>query len=88
MTEQRAATQPPAAWRDHIERDPNVLTGKPVIKDTRISVELVLDLFGSGWTEEDILDNYPHLSPADIRACLLYAREQLQEQSPEPSSDE
>jgi uncharacterized protein (DUF433 family) len=88
MTKQKIAEQPSAAWPDRIERDPDVLTGKPVIKGTRISVELVLDLFGSGWTEDEILDNYPHLSPADVRACLLYAREKLQEPPAESSPSE
>jgi uncharacterized protein (DUF433 family) len=57
-----------------IEARPDVLAGKPVVAGTRIAVELVLGLFAAGWTEADILANYPHLDAADVRACLRYAR--------------
>jgi uncharacterized protein (DUF433 family) len=49
------------------------LSGKPVIKDARISVEFVIDLLAQGWTHADILENYPGLSHEDIRACLAFA---------------
>jgi uncharacterized protein (DUF433 family) len=62
-------------WRDRIVADPNVLVGKPVIKGTRISVELVLDLLAGGYTPEQILQQYDHLTLDDIHACLAYARE-------------
>ena len=58
---------------DRIERVPGVLVGKPVVKDTRISVELVLELLGDGWNENEVLDSYPSLSRDDVRACLHYA---------------
>jgi uncharacterized protein (DUF433 family) len=58
---------------DRITSDPNILGGKPVIKDTRISVEFVLELLASGLTEEEILKDYPHLTTEDIQACLRYA---------------
>lgn len=57
--------------------DPSVLVGKPVVKGTRISVELVIDLLAAGWTPEQILDSYPNLTVEDIRACLAYAGELL-----------
>jgi len=57
--------------------DPAVLVGKPVVKGTRISVELIVDLLAAGWTQEQILDSYPSLTPDDIRACLAYAGELL-----------
>lgn len=57
-------------WRDHITRDPGVLSGKPIIKGTRISVEHVLGLLESGWSTTDILESYPHPPPKGIRACL------------------
>jgi uncharacterized protein (DUF433 family) len=60
-------------WRERITLDPLVLVGKPVIKGTRISVELVIELLGNGWSEEEILDSYPHLHREDIKACLQYA---------------
>lgn len=64
-------------WQDRIEVDPKVLVGKPVVKGTRMSVEFVVDLLASGWTQEQILDSYPNLAAEDIRACLAYASELL-----------
>jgi uncharacterized protein (DUF433 family) len=60
-------------WQDRISIHPNILVGKPVIKGTRISVELVIDMLGSDWSFEDILRNYPHITREDIIACLKYA---------------
>lgn len=54
-----------------------ILGGKPVIKGTRISVEFVLELLSSGVTEDEILQDYPHLTKEDIRACLEYAAHAL-----------
>lgn len=65
------------SWQDRITADPNVLVGKPVVKGTRISVELVIDLLAAGWTQEQIIDSYPNLTVEDIRACLAYAGELL-----------
>lgn len=62
-------------WHDRIVIDPNVLVGKPVIKGTRISVEFVVELLGRGWTVEQILKEYDHLTREDIQACLAYASE-------------
>ena len=62
-------------WRSRIVADPNVLVGKPVIKGTRISVELVMDLLAAGYTPEQIHQQYDHLVLDDIHACLAYARE-------------
>jgi len=56
-----------------IEVDPRVMLGKPVIRGTRIPVELILRKLSEGATEEDILDAYPHLSLEDIRAAEAYA---------------
>ena len=53
---------------------PDVFGGKPVVRDLRISVELVLSLLAQGVTPEAILDDYPGLEPDDIRACTAYAR--------------
>ena len=62
-------------WQDRISVDPKVLVGKPVIKGTRIAVEFVVDLLGRGWTMEQILREYDHLTAEDIQACLAYASE-------------
>jgi len=62
-------------WRDHIEVDPDVLAGKPVVRGTRLSVEFVLGLFAQGWTPEQVLDNYPTLRPADLQAVFAFSAE-------------
>lgn len=64
-------------WEQRITVDPKVLVGKPVIKGTRISVEFVVDLLGRGWTVEQILQEYDHLTREDIQACLAYASDVL-----------
>lgn len=64
-------------WRERITVDPGVLVGKPVIKGTRIAVELVIDLLARGYTKEQILDQYDHITAEDIQACLAYASETL-----------
>jgi uncharacterized protein (DUF433 family) len=64
-------------WQERITIDPEVLVGKPIIKGTRISVEFVLDLLGRGWTIEQILREYDHLTPKDIQASLAYASDMM-----------
>jgi uncharacterized protein (DUF433 family) len=65
-------------WKDRIVLDPAVLSGKPVIRGTRLAVDFVVGLLGQGWAEADILRNYPGVTHDDIAACLLYASEILQ----------
>jgi uncharacterized protein (DUF433 family) len=60
-------------WQERIIADPKVLAGKPVIKGTRLAVEFILDLLAEGWSEAEILQNYPRLTHEDIQACLSYA---------------
>ena len=55
--------------------DPSVLSGKPIIRGTRISVDLVLDLLASGWDEASIVKEYHGLCREDILACIRYAQE-------------
>jgi uncharacterized protein (DUF433 family) len=64
-------------WRERIVIDPGILVGKPVIKGTRLAVEFIIDLLAQGWTEQDILRNYPGLAREDIQACLAYASDIL-----------
>ena len=52
---------------------PDVFGGKPIIRDMRLSVELILSLMAQGVTAEAILAEYPELEPDDIRACVAYA---------------
>jgi uncharacterized protein (DUF433 family) len=73
-------------WRERIIVDPKVLAGKPVIRGTRLSVEFVLSLLAEGWTEQQLLAEYPRRSDADIRACLAYAAEVLGEEKVYPLS--
>jgi uncharacterized protein (DUF433 family) len=61
------------AMTERIEIDPSVMLGKPVIRNTRISVELILRKLAEGAAVTDLLDAYTRLSEADIRACLAYA---------------
>ena len=65
-------------WRERIVVDPEILVGKPVIRGTRIAVEMVIELLGRGYTQEQVLQQYDHLVPEDIQACLAYAAEILQ----------
>jgi uncharacterized protein (DUF433 family) len=60
-------------WQDRIVIDPEILVGKPVVKGTRLAVEFIIDLLAQGWTEAEILRNYPGLTREDVRACLVYA---------------
>ena len=62
-------------WQGIIVKDPRIMAGRPTIKGTRITVELILELRHNGWTESDILQNYPHLAAEGIQACLSYAEE-------------
>ena len=59
-------------WQEHIISDPQILIGKPIIKGTRISVELILELFSLGWSEEQILESYPSISDDSLRAVFAY----------------
>lgn len=67
-------------WRDRIEVNPAVLVGKPIIKGTRISVELILDRFADGWTMDDVLASYPHIAREDVLAALTFATELFKEE--------
>lgn len=66
-------------WQDHIHTDPEILNGKPVIKGTRLSVEFLLGLLAVGWTEQQILDNYPTLKVGDLQAMFAFMADSLQE---------
>ena len=51
----------------------DIFGGKPIVRDMRISVELILSLLSQGDTQEELLHDYPGLEPEDIRACIAYA---------------
>ena len=65
------------ALLQRITLDAKVLTGKPVIKGTRLSVEFILGLLAHGATPDEILAEYKGLTREDVQACLLFAGESL-----------
>jgi len=65
-------------WESHIVSDKEVLLGKPVIKGTRISVELILELLEAGWSEQAILESYPTITQTHLQAVFAYLRACLQ----------
>ena len=67
-------------WEDRITADPAVLVGKPVIKGSRLAVEFVVGLLAQGWTEAEVLHNYPGITREDILACLAYAQDVLKDE--------
>jgi len=67
-------------WREHIESRPDVMGGKPVFRGTRITVEIILDWLAAGWSEAEIFENYPRLTPEALRATYAFARELVHEQ--------
>lgn len=78
MTSEKSSSQP--SWTERIEIDPKILTGKPIVKGSRIAVELVIDLLAQGWNTAEIVSNYPGLTHEDILACLAYARDTLSDE--------
>jgi len=61
------------ATNERIEINPKIMLGKPVIRGTRIPVELILRKLGEGAPEADLLDAYPNLTREDLRAATLFA---------------
>jgi uncharacterized protein (DUF433 family) len=68
-------------WRQYIHTDPEILLGKPVVKGTRLSVDFILRLFAVGWTERQVLENYPTLTPQTLRAVFAFAAESIGEET-------
>ena len=66
-------------WKTYIHSDKKILLGKPVVKGTRLSVEFILGLFSEGWTEQQVLENYPTLNESSIKAVFAFAAECLRE---------
>lgn len=64
-------------WQDRIGFDSGVLGGKPVVKGTRSAVKKIVELMASGWTEQQIAENYPGVTRDDIAAYLFYASDVL-----------
>ena len=64
-------------WTLHIESNPDILYGKPVITNTRIPVDLILEKLAAGDTTEELILAYPKLTREDIAACLLFAADSI-----------
>jgi uncharacterized protein (DUF433 family) len=62
---------------DRIEISPEIMGGKPVIRGTRVPVEIVLRKLGAGMTAEEIMADHPRLTPQDIRAAQTFAADYL-----------
>jgi uncharacterized protein (DUF433 family) len=73
-------------WRDKIDLNPSVLAGKPVVRGSRLSVDFILGLMGQGWSEIDVVRNYPGITHEDIAASLQYASEILQSEKVYPAT--
>jgi uncharacterized protein (DUF433 family) len=74
------------AEHPRIALDPGVLAGKPIVRGTRLAVEFVIGLMADGWSEADILANYPGITHEDIIACFAYARDMLSAEKVYPSA--
>ena len=75
-------------WGNFIHSDPSVLLGKPVVKGTRLSVEFILGLYAGGWTENQILENYPTLTKESLLAIFAYTQACMREEFLYPLSAE
>jgi len=67
-------------WKGYVHSDPEILLGKPVVRGTRLSVEFILGLFAEGWTEQQILENYPTLSKEALKAVFAFATECMRQE--------
>lgn len=65
-------------WRERIVCDPKILMGRPMVKGTRISVELMLGWLSVGWSIDQLLEAYPNVAHDDVLAAFAYAHELLQ----------
>ena len=68
-------------WHDHIHSTPSILSGKPVIRGTRLSVDFVFGLLAAGWSEHKILENYPQVSREALQALFAFAAECAREET-------
>ncbi len=59
--------------------DPKIMVGKPIIKGTRITVQLILDMLSQGIPVDEILQDYPHITQEDIMACLVFASKTIED---------
>lgn len=67
-------------WRDYIHSDPAILSGKPIVKGTRLSVDFLLELLAAGWSEEQLFEGYPNLTRDFMRAVFAFAAESARDE--------
>ena len=68
-------------WKKYIASDPKVMVGKPIIKGTRITVELILEKLSEGESVSQILESHPQLTKKSIYACLSYAQDSIKNET-------
>ncbi|MBN1580165.1 MAG: DUF433 domain-containing protein [Anaerolineae bacterium] len=68
-------------WQDYIHSDPKVLSGKPVVKGTRLAVDFILGLYAAGWTEQRVLESCPTLTNEALRAVFAFSAECMREEA-------
>jgi uncharacterized protein (DUF433 family) len=67
-------------WRDHIHSDPEILSGKPAINGSRLSVDFLLELLADGWREGQLFESYPNLTRESARAVFAFAAESARDE--------
>ncbi len=75
-------------WKQFIHSDNEVLRGKPVVTGTRLAVDFLLSLFAAGWTEKQVLENYPTLTPESLRAVFAFAADCMREEAFYPTTSQ
>ncbi|MCI0536334.1 MAG: DUF433 domain-containing protein [Verrucomicrobiales bacterium] len=73
-------------WKDKIVTDPEVCGGRPRLKGTRLTVEFLLGLKAAGWSEEQILENYPNVTREDLQAVFAYSQAIIEDEAFLPAS--
>lgn len=73
-------------WQAHIVTDPATCNGRPHVRGTRLTVELLLDLLAAGWTSQALLDEYPQLRAEDLRAVFAFAHDAIRDEHFSPVS--
>lgn len=68
-------------WKKYIHSDPEILMGKPVVKGTRLAIDFLVGLFAAGWTEQQVLENYPSLTSESLRAVFAYVAEVMRDET-------
>ena len=66
-------------WQDYITSDKDILLGKPIVTGTRISVDHIISLLAQGWSEQQILENYPRLTLEHLKAVFAYIHDCIQD---------